>query len=454
MIVKVDAPSGRRVPILDWTSLSLNHAALVIEAPMRATTRADQGGDVSTFYLLASSSDAVYAWKYTCDDTKIDVERHQVLVRDINRGSPSKFNHQTRSLSFDPESGYLYVSIGSVGNVDADSRAARIKRFNIFDDSLSAHTNSSRLRKSKKHRSNKVFQIQRRNVEDSDDEGENDRPELPVPEGGFDFVSDGELFADGLRNSIAQAWDSRGRLWEANNGPDNLAREDLHDYSQKSQGATAKDDPLGTPVPKDFHNDSPVEEINLLDEQGRFYGYPYCFTSGNVTLSFDDDPIRGVQWAWQKGGLDGIHDDAWCRNVSNNKPPSAHLPAHTAPIAMTFLKEEDGCGKIKNVSFPCSLTGNLIVTLHGSWNRDIPQGYSVVMIPFEKGLPKPSQAGQFNSFVTLLKARDLQNKCTNANAGTCFRPTGVAVSKERGTLLVASDTTGELVEILFSNWTG
>ncbi|ORY53050.1 hypothetical protein BCR33DRAFT_779409 [Rhizoclosmatium globosum] len=397
---------GKRT-ILDWTGAfpsPLTHGLELV--PLKNST-----------YLLASSADAVYGWEYNRGEF-VDMEATFTVIKNINGAAGGKKGHISRSLNFEASTGYLYVSIGSLNNVDADSKQARIVRFKIVD--------------------------------------ENGELILPDSEEGYDFIEDGEVWADGLRNSVAQAWDSAGRLWEANNGPAMLGRSDLRDAvathlsidNSNLDSSMAKSNSIISHA-IDFHNDSPVEEINLLDEKGAFYGYPFCFTAGNISLSFDNDPIRGTQWAWMKGGVDGVHDDDWCRNSKNNKPPAAHLPAHTTPISMVFLKDGDGCGKIKNVSFPCNVVGNLIITLHGSWNRDIPIGYSVVMVPFENGYPK-RDGKQLNSVVTLFEATDLQKKCVGNKANSCFRPTGIAVWKERGTLIVASDSTGELVEVAFA----
>lgn len=76
--------------------------------------------------------------------------------------------------------GRLYVSVGSVGNVDPDSYRSRIRRFNLSN----------------------------------------------VPPGGFDFDT-GEVFADGLRNEVGLAFDRYGVLWGVENGADKLFRDDL-----------------------------------------------------------------------------------------------------------------------------------------------------------------------------------------------------------------------------------
>ena len=85
-----------------------------------------------------------------------------------------------RTLAFDAEGKWLYVSIGSNGNVDADSFRSRIRRFDI-----STYINQP-----------------------------------------FAY-NDGEIFADGLRNEVGLAFDSYGDLWGVENGADNLYRSDL-----------------------------------------------------------------------------------------------------------------------------------------------------------------------------------------------------------------------------------
>ena len=92
--------------------------------------------------------------------------------------------HKTRTMVFDND-GRMYVSVGSVGNVDGDSYRSRIRRFPGLADG-----------------SPQVFPI--------------------------DF-SEGEVFADGLRNEVGLAWSSPSRkmLYGVENGMDNLYRADL-----------------------------------------------------------------------------------------------------------------------------------------------------------------------------------------------------------------------------------
>ncbi|KAJ3305139.1 hypothetical protein HDU76_005055 [Blyttiomyces sp. JEL0837] len=414
-------------------------------------------------YLYASSSNSVYRWPYTADLTFLDPTKAQVVVKDMD-AYYGRSGHIARTLVFDPTTSddILYVHIGSASNIDPTSDAARVVRFNLSNN---------------------------------------------IPTGGFDFIRDGYVWADGLRNGMALAFDTQGRLWEAENGPDDLSRDDL----------TGNHDPtIGN-----YHQDSPVEEINLLDGPKTHYGYPWCFTAGNVTGSFvgDGDLLRGKQFAWPKTMNDGVHDDKWCQDLKNNRPPFAHIPAHTAPIDMFFLKKEDGCG-LGSFSVPCDVVGNLFITLHGSWNRDVPAGYSFIMIPIDPTTNAISQSK--DAIQTILTTKDFihgscqqgptthlfkssPNTKTQSHSKTmaelsastsqrilvqddsdyivdgdgdefvgkpldpilrraypkvlarqmqgsrrrCFRPTGVTVNKNTGTVFISSDNSGEIIEVGF-----
>ena len=72
---------------------------------------------------------------------------------------------------------------------------------------------------------------------------------------------EGEVFADGLRNEVGLGWSDATRkvLYGVENGMDNLYRADLGG---------------------DIHQDNPAEELNAfpIDQPGRHYGYPWCFS--------------------------------------------------------------------------------------------------------------------------------------------------------------------------------
>ncbi|KAJ3099562.1 hypothetical protein HDU97_002963 [Phlyctochytrium planicorne] len=340
-------------------------------------------------YIYASSPSTVYRWPYIAGKT-LDKSKQEVVVKDINGEFGGTFGHSTRTLVI--HDGHLYVSIGSRRNIDPDSKAALIRRF-----------------------------------------------ALDFPKGGFKFT-DGKIWGEGTRNNVAMAFDDQGRLWGAENankydkGADNLSRNDLNRIAEFACQSTDCTENLAT----DYHNDSPVEEVNIFDDPSAFYGYPFCFTAGNVTTNFEADTIRGSQWAWPNFMDDGIHDDEWCRDPANNRPPALHIPAHSAPITLAFFSE---CGQAAG-SLPCKYKGNLFATLRGSWNRDLPQGYSVIM--FESN----SKGEPVQKIRTLVHATDMQNRCKGLASEKCFRPTGLAFSPW-GTLIVSSDATGQIVELTF-----
>jgi glucose/arabinose dehydrogenase len=121
-------------------------------------------------YLYASSATMVYRWSYTAN--RMSLGTASVVVNGIPSGG-----HSTRTLAFDDE--YLYVSVGSGSNLDANSERARIRRFAVAGLGASV------------------------------------------------AFSSGEVFADGLRNEVGLRFDSMGRLWGVENGRDDLERDDL-----------------------------------------------------------------------------------------------------------------------------------------------------------------------------------------------------------------------------------
>jgi glucose/arabinose dehydrogenase len=103
------------------------------------------------------------------------------------------------------------------------------------------------------------------------------------------------------------------------------------------------------------------------------YGYPYCWREyqlGNMGLG------QGTAWAWPTT-MDNVTDQD-CRERYDE--PVATLPAHSAPLGMTFYRyqNETTCPGI--IPFPAELDGFAFIAYHGSWNRDIPTGYKVVFV--------------------------------------------------------------------------
>ncbi|KAI8905949.1 soluble quino protein glucose/sorbosone dehydrogenase, partial [Gorgonomyces haynaldii] len=326
----------------------------------------NHGMALSRGYLYASSDTTVYRWPYVDGSRTLIQAPAEMVVHNISAsgkgGAP--FGHFTRTLAFSPDH-MLYVSVGSLNNVDNDSYRARVRR---CDPSQ-------------------------------------------VPQGGFDY-DQMEVWADGLRNGVAIAFDNAGRLWEADNGPDNLKRDDL------------------SPA---LFEDNPSEEINLLSgPAGAFYGYPYCWTAYNIP-----NIPRGTQLAWPyDGNLTDVKTDDWCQNTENNRPPLGFLPPHSSPIGARFY---NGSLCTKSSALGCEFSDAMFVTLHGSWNPTVPHGFQVMAVPMngtQPGIP-----------IEIFSARDYKNRCTGDVAlNECFRPAGIAFDP-LGRLWVSSDSTGDVVMI-------
>jgi len=129
--------------------------------------------------------------------------------------------------------------------------------------------------------------------------------------------SDERVEAKGVRNSVGFTWHpSSKKLWFSDNGRDWLG------------------------------DDSPPDEINLLEYQGQHFGFPYCH-----------------------GGI--IQDSEFNQKTCDKfSPPIWPLEAHVAPLGIAFYT-----GK----QFPKEYHNQLFVAEHGSWNSSEKKGYRIMM---------------------------------------------------------------------------
>ncbi len=216
--------------------------------------------------------------------------------------------------------------------------------------------------------------------------------------------ADAAIQADGTRNEVGLRVDSRGRLWGVENGIDDLSRTDLGG---------------------DIHTDNPSEELNLLNQPGGFYGYPYCWSEGVLPTNYALG--KGTQWATSATMSDGTHTDTWCRNAANVQGPKLNMQAHSAPLDLLFYQ---------GGSFPDDMIGNALITFHGSWNRSPATGYKVVVAPFgADGMP----TGTVTPLLESTAAGD-------TGGGWSHRPVSLAMGKS-GEVYVTSDADGLVMAI-------
>lgn len=252
----------------------------------------------------------------------------EIVINSINNipcldcGAPE--GHSTRTLAFDEEN-RLYVSVGSVSNIDLNSARSRIRRFDLTD----------------------------------------------FPVGGLVF-NEGEVFADGLRNEVALEFDRHGVLWGVENGADNLYREDLggdiHNDNPAEEVNKFYEPENNTHYGYPFCFSEHSLPSKVSEGRGSQWAWPLFL---NKPIEFENHFLDGV-----------IATDEFCK--TQIVPPVASLTAHSAPLGMTFAKNlidkpSDCVG-----GFPASFQDNLFIAYHGSWNREIPTGKKVVMLEIDE----------------------------------------------------------------------
>ena len=139
---------------------------------------------------------------------------------------------------------------------------------------------------------------------------------------------DGELItvADGVRNSVGFDWHPvTNKMYFSDNGRDWLG------------------------------DNSPSCELNVVDKEGSFYGYPYKHAMDVIDPEFGH-MIPDVE----KDFVD----------------PIAELGPHVAPLGVAFYD-----GKV----FPEKYQNSVFVALHGSWNKyNGKSGYKVVLVQLDE----------------------------------------------------------------------
>jgi glucose/arabinose dehydrogenase len=173
------------------------------------------------------------------------------------------------------------------------------------------------------------------------------------------------IFATGLRNPNGLSWEPQSHaLWTVVNERDELGPNLVPDYM-----TSVKD--------------------------GGFYGWPYSYYGQHI-----DPRVRP-----QRPEL-----------VAKAIPPDYALSSHVAPLGLVF-----DTGTL----MPSHYSGGAFVSEHGSWDREIFNGYKVVFIPFSNGRPNGM-------------AEDVITGFLDESGHAHGRPVGLALDKD-GALLIADD---------------
>ena len=106
--------------------------------------------------------------------------------------------------------------------------------------------------------------------------------------------------------------------------------------------------------------------------------------------------------------------------------PDVLIQAHSASLEMTFYEGQQ---------FPQEYRGNIFAAQHGSWNKSVRTGYSVIRVPLKNG----RATGEYQDFLTGFVTP----------AGNVWgRPVGVAVAKN-GSLLVSDDGSNSIWRVSY-----
>jgi glucose/arabinose dehydrogenase len=187
------------------------------------------------------------------------------------------------------------------------------------------------------------------------------------------------IWASGLRNSQDYVWHPvTGEMYATN------------------EGADMRSDKKGTAVDDDL----PPEHLNVI-KAGANYGWPHC-------------------WGDHVNDPNFPADKEFCAAM---QPPVLTFPAHSTPIGLAFLNK---------TNFPSEYRSDMLVALHGSWNRERPSGYKIVRVHFAQNKPVT-----VSDFATGWLSPE----------GAWGRPVGLAISPKDGAVYVSDDRAGLVYRI-------
>ena len=213
----------------------------------------------------------------------------------------------------------------------------------------------------------------------------------------------GRLFARGIRNAEGLAFvPGSDVLWVVVNQRDQIAYPFRRDFDGDGS------DDYGRVLPG-YVDDHPPEAFTRVVDGGD-YGWPFC--NPNPDAGVDDMPFdRDVQ----------LNGDGAQRDCAAATRISKGMPAHSAPLGLTFLQ---------GTAAPSAYREGAAVAFHGSWNRTSYTGYKVVHFPWNAGSGRPgAQQDLFTGWLT---------------GGSYWgRPVDVAVEAS-GALLVSDDHSGTI----------
>lgn len=179
-----------------------------------------------------------------------------------------------------------------------------------------------------------------------------------------------EVYASGIRNTVGFTWHPRTReLWFTENGRDW------------------------------FGENRPPDELNRAPRAGLHFGFPYCHGS------HPDPEYKG-------------------KPCNQYEQPVRELGPHVAALGVRFYTGQ---------MFPAQYRNQVFFAEHGSWNREQPIGYRVMMVRLEG-----NRAVSYEPFAEGWLGKD----------GDWGRPVDVQVMPD-GAMLVSDDKAGAIYRITY-----
>jgi glucose/arabinose dehydrogenase len=214
----------------------------------------------------------------------------------------------------------------------------------------------------------------------------------------------------GVRNGEGLAVAPDGTVWTAVNERDNVP--------YPARGPYAADSDAFGQVIQAYVNNHPPDEVVRVTA-GRDLGWPYCNPD-------QDDSHPAGSLADVPLVPDSVtNPNGTALDCAALKPIDVGLPAHSAPLGMTFLAGS---------KVPAQWADGAVVAVHGSWDRHPPQAPAVLWLAWNAAK------------ATLTPAATLVGGFENADGSFWGRPVD-AVPGPDGALYVSDDAAGAIYRL-------